>query len=145
MYTLSYIKKRVKWLTIVIVGLVLAGLTHSCLIHDNNGYPSAVYFPPEGGTKIINGNAPILNLEIVDYKTGETLEYADRHKFLTDSTHIEGPLSLNYQWLEVNSDVNSTLLEITVAPSEDGKKRKFDLVGYIVNEYAEIAIIQKAK
>lgn len=129
---------------IVIIGAVLTVLVQSCFNHDNHGYPSAVYFTAEGGMKMLYGNTPISHLEILHVRSGECLA-GTNYNDLDTATLEYSSISAVYEWVEVKQDYNSTQLQVTVAPLGENESRRVRVVGYYMNEYAEIEIVQKAK
>lgn len=144
-YISSCIKScKLKVAGVIAISVIMSVFAHSCIEHNNYGYPSAVYFTEQGGVKIANGTIPISHLEILHIKSGECLA-STYYNDLDTLTLKYSSISATHDWIDVRQDYGSTQLQITVAPLEDKKTRKVFIEGRFVDEYAVIEIIQEAK
>lgn len=111
---------RLKWLPAV---LFLCLLTTTCGInYDSGEYPSNVYFPKEGGCKIIFGHADVSGFTI--YEGDESWSYQD-----VDSTYYEEDpdhrlIITSSDWITVKHWLDSDSIVLYVKPNTTGKKRK---------------------
>ena len=111
---------RLKWLPVV---LFLCLLTTTCGINYYSGeYPSNVYFPKEGGCRIIFGHADVSGFTISE--GDESWSYQD-----VDSTYYEKDpdYRLNItssDWLTAKHWAKSDSIVLFVKPNTTGEKRK---------------------
>lgn len=73
----------------------------------NNGYPSSVSFPADGGTEIISGDTSLFNFVIDDGNKEHTDSFSE-----TDST-----FTVEAHWLKVTTKYNSHTITLEAAPS----------------------------
>lgn len=112
-YSLIIKKINIKYLLhIVLAGMAL--LCHSCqlFMHDNNGYPSSVRFPKEGGTLRISGTQAITYIEI-DEKDGHLSS-----GLINDSNYI------SFKWLSTKWKEWDTEFILTAEPTTGKKSRQ---------------------
>lgn len=112
-----------------IVNLILI-IIGSCQGHDNQDYPSNVYFSSDGGSEVAVGNTSFFSISISD----ESEEYP--------STEENDTLIVSHDWLTVKQARGSHSMILTAEPAQSKKKRKLKIYGYFCNSYAEIKVIQ---
>ncbi len=110
---------KFKWLPIVFSTFLMLS---SCTDYYNGDYPSNVYFPKEGGCKIIDGHG-------VD---GLTIWEGDKNYTvpeIKDSTYIEDlpgrpNFKVSSEWFTAEYSQKSFTITLYVKPNTTGKKRK---------------------
>lgn len=103
----------------------------SCQEHDNQEYPSKIYFSSDGGCEVVTGQTSFYSIVISDGSD----EYS--------SIEENDTLATSYDWLTVKQAHGSHSLTVTADPSSSNKKRKLKIYGYFCNSYAEIDVLQK--
>lgn len=121
--------------------LVLSLGMGSCWsLEDNQGYPSNVYFPKEGGCKIIYGQGGFDGLTIYEGSN----EYWKGSGF--DSTYLESDDHLfdivSSDWMTITHWENSDSIVIRVKPNLTGKRRNARINGWHMNFTADIYVRQ---
>lgn len=110
--------RKLKWLPVVFTSFFLLS---SCMSYYNGDYPSHVYFPKEGGWKIIDGSDA----------DGLVIWEGDKNytsQELKDSENMEGlPGHRNFKvssdWLTAEHSQGSNTITLYVKPNTTGKKR----------------------
>lgn len=111
----------------------------SCTL-DNDGYPSNVYFPKEGGCKIIYGNGGFYGLTI--WEGDNEIVGSDG----IDSTYLESD-SYDFEiasseWMTATHWRNSDSIVIRVKPNLTGKRRNSRINGMEKNSPVDIYVRQ---
>lgn len=102
---------------------------------DQEGFPSSVVFPPEGGEKIVSGDR-----EIREY----ALSFDDINDDRVGNTEVgeNDTLILKSDWLLVKYVPFETKMKIIAAPSENGKKRQLTIYNGNGTKFSETKVIQ---
>ncbi|MBD5305557.1 MAG: hypothetical protein HDS12_04625 [Bacteroides sp.] len=117
--------KLFAWI-ILLIPMFIGG----CFREEDLGYPKKVFFTPEGGTQIIEGNTRIMpEIEVGHDAVGAYYQDDDS-------------ICVKYEWLHVNASTTEPKITLTVPPS-DVKKRKLKIRGTSAMEYCEIMVYQQ--